>query len=172
MVVLGISGSPREGGNTQVLVQEALKAIQEEVETEFISLAERDVPPYRPQEDPPEAVQDLLDEMERADAHILGTPSYFGAPSAQLKALMDWTWRLGEDDLFEDKVAAALAVEVESGGELAAQALSHYFTQHAMVFAGYVVATGDEKREVLYDIKSVREARELALRVLDFVKAR
>lgn len=172
MVVLGISGSPREGGNTQVLVEEALKAIQEEVETEFIALSEHQVPPYEPEGDPPGEVQELLDEMERADAHILGTPSYFGAPSGQLKALMDWTWRLHGDQLFEDKVAAALTVEVESGGELAAQNLSHYFTQHDMLFAGYVVAAGHEKREVLYDIKSVREARELALRVLDFVKTR
>ncbi len=168
--VVGIAGSPREGGNTHILVEEALKAIQEDVDTELVSLADRTIPPYDPNlEDPPQEVAEVLEIMTLSDAHILGTPSYLGGPSSQLKALMDWTWTLHADDVFEGKVGAALTVEVESGGEIAAQSLGHYLTMHRMVFAGYVVATGRDEREVLYDIKSVRQARELAMRVLEFV---
>ena len=42
MKVLGISGSPRTGGNTDILVNTALEVLAEEgLETEFLSLADR-----------------------------------------------------------------------------------------------------------------------------------
>ena len=44
MKALGIVGSPRKGGNTEILTAHCLKAIAEEgLETELISLAGRDI---------------------------------------------------------------------------------------------------------------------------------
>jgi multimeric flavodoxin WrbA len=46
MKVLGISGSPRSGGNTEILVKLALETLAEEgLETEFLSLADRPIKP-------------------------------------------------------------------------------------------------------------------------------
>jgi multimeric flavodoxin WrbA len=46
MLVLGIVGSPRKGGNTEILVNEALKVCREEgLETEFFHLADLRVDP-------------------------------------------------------------------------------------------------------------------------------
>lgn len=169
MTIVGIAGSPREGGNTEVLLQEALKAVQEEAETTFISLAEVKVPPYVPGTEPPEGVAEILDLLQEADAHILGTPSYFGMVSGTLKDLLDWTADLWQEGAFRGKVGAAMAVERDTGGELAAQALSNYFAMHRMIFAGSVVARGHDRREVLYDVRSVRAARELVTSVLELV---
>ena len=44
MKIVGISGSPRKGGNTEILIKEALKGAEEEgCDTEFISLAGKDI---------------------------------------------------------------------------------------------------------------------------------
>jgi len=44
--VLGVSGSPRPGGNTDILVNLALKVLAEEgIQTEFLSLADRPIKP-------------------------------------------------------------------------------------------------------------------------------
>ena len=44
--VIGLVGSPRRGGNTELLVTEALKAaVEEGVETKLITLAGRDIKP-------------------------------------------------------------------------------------------------------------------------------
>ena len=46
MKVIGVVGSPRIGGNTEQLTEEALRIIQEEgIDTELIRLAERKVVP-------------------------------------------------------------------------------------------------------------------------------
>ncbi|MHC4403574.1 MAG: flavodoxin family protein, partial [Planctomycetota bacterium] len=46
MKVLGISGSPRPGGNTDILVMRALEVVAKEgLETEFVSLADRPIKP-------------------------------------------------------------------------------------------------------------------------------
>ena len=46
MRVLGVSGSPRVGGNTDVLIRAALGALAEEgFETDFLSLARRPIMP-------------------------------------------------------------------------------------------------------------------------------
>ena len=46
MKVIGIVGSPRKGGNTEILTAHTLKAIREEgLETELVSLAGLDIKP-------------------------------------------------------------------------------------------------------------------------------
>lgn len=46
MKVVGIVGSPRRGGNTELLVNEALKAAGEEgIETELITLVDKIIKP-------------------------------------------------------------------------------------------------------------------------------
>jgi hypothetical protein len=46
MRVLGISGSPRRGGNTDILINTALEVLAAEgIETKFLSLADRPVKP-------------------------------------------------------------------------------------------------------------------------------
>ena len=46
MKVLGISGSPRRNGNTDILIHAALDVLAEEgLETEFLSLADRPIKP-------------------------------------------------------------------------------------------------------------------------------
>ncbi len=157
--VLGISGSPRREGNTALLLDEALRSIATRAETRVVRLA--DGAP------PPEAV---VLEMEAADAIVFATPSYFALPSAELKRVMDASRDAWKRRALTGKPAAVLAVEATDGGELAAAAIGHFAVMHRMVYLGAVVGRGQKEREILYDIKAIRESRELANRVVDYLE--
>ena len=104
--VLGIVGSPRRGGNTDILVDEVLRGAKEAgASVEKILLGRMDIGHCRAcdhcrktgaciqQDDMPE----LLKKMERSEIYVFGTPVYFMGPSAQLKTFIDRWYALGAD---------------------------------------------------------------------------
>ncbi len=96
--VLGIVGSPRRGGNTEILVDEVLRgAEQAGAQVEKVILSKLDIRPCRgcdackkagkcTQQDDMHA---LLEQMKRSQVWVLGTPIYWWGPTAQLKAFVD-----------------------------------------------------------------------------------
>jgi len=95
---LGIVGSPRRGGNTEILVDEVLLGAQEAgALTEKVILNELDVAPCRAcngcQETGACVQRDdmpaLLEQMQRCQVWVLGTPIYWWGPTAQFKAFID-----------------------------------------------------------------------------------
>ena len=101
MKVLGISGSPRRDGNTDILVGTALEVLAGEgLQTEFLSLADRPIKPCVAcrgcfaadtmrcvQEDP--AFEGILQKFAEADGLLIGSPVYFGSATPQIMALLD-----------------------------------------------------------------------------------
>jgi multimeric flavodoxin WrbA len=95
---LGIVGSPRRGGNTEILVDEVLRGAEEAgARTEKVILSEIDIRPCQAcdacsrtgrcvQQDD---MHTLLERMEQSRAWVLGTPVYWWGPTAQLKAFVD-----------------------------------------------------------------------------------
>jgi len=96
--VLGIVGSPRHGGNTEILVDEVLRGAEEAgAQAEKVILSKLDIGPCRgcdgcrkngtcvQQDDMPA----LLKQMERSQVWVLGTPVYWWGPTAQFKAFLD-----------------------------------------------------------------------------------
>jgi multimeric flavodoxin WrbA len=96
--VLGIMGSPRIKGNTELLLDEALKGAQsQQAEVEKIVVDKLRIAPCREyygclrdgncviRDDMDEVYPKLLD----ADAIIVASPIFFYSVSAQLKALID-----------------------------------------------------------------------------------
>lgn len=163
MKVLGVSGTPRPDGNTTILLEEAMKAIAGRCETELVALAEYG-PPGRRRDG---ALEEVVVKIRSCDALILATPSHFGMPGARLKAVLDATWEDAKRGTFEGKPGACMAVESEWGGELACQTLAHFFAAHRMPYLGYVVGRGLKERDILYDLKAIRNAQALANRVVD-----
>lgn len=168
MKLLAISGSGRIGGNTTLLLEEALKAAAGRVDTELIELAALG-PPGRRREG---ALEEIVQKMRDADALLLGTPSHFGMPAARLKAVLDATWDDAKRGALAGKPSASFAVEAESGGELAAMGLAHFCAVHRMAYVGYVVGRASREREILMDLRAIREARTLASRVVDLLELR
>jgi multimeric flavodoxin WrbA len=95
---LGIVGSPRYGGNTEILVDEVLRGAAEAgAQTEKAILNQLNVAPCQAcgrcmstgecaqRDDMPT----LLEQMKRSQIWVLGTPVYWSGPTAQFKAFLD-----------------------------------------------------------------------------------
>lgn len=102
--VLGIVGSPRRGGNTEVLIDEVLAGAAEAgALVEKAILNELNIAPCQAcngcQESGECVQQDdlrvLLEQMERSQVWALGTPVYWWGPTAQFKAFLDRWYGIG-----------------------------------------------------------------------------
>jgi multimeric flavodoxin WrbA len=179
MYTIGISGSPREEGNTAILVKEVLKHIRGE--KRFISLAGLNINPCdscdRCWKEGIECVIDddirwILRELERCDAVILGSPTYFGMVSAQLKMLIDRTVSLHEKDTFKNKVGAAVVTnDIGSrGGQLVVEAIAQFLIPENIYAGGVIGEGGAEMGHVKKDQKALQRAKELAKRIMELVE--
>ncbi len=179
MKVLGISGSPRSGGNTDILVHTALMVLAEEgLETEFVSLAHRPIKPcvacrgcfnseaiHCVQEDP--AFEGMLEKFAAADGILVGSPVYFGSATPQIMALLD---RVGyvaraHRELLRRKVGAAIVVARRAGQNFTFAQLNYFFLVSEMIVPGssyWNVAFGREKGEVQNDAEGMDTVKTLA----------
>ena len=135
MKVIGISGSPIQGGNTDTAVQAALAGARAAgAETEFVRLYEISLAPC----DGCDAcmagkgcvIDDdasaLIGRMQGADAVIFGTPVYWYHVSGVMKNLVDRTYAgFHHKDLARKKIVAIL-VQHSSGADEAASLYKHY----------------------------------------------
>ena len=157
MKVLGIVCSPRRGGNTEILMREALKAVEEAGgETRLCLLSEMDVQPCdacgacwktgkcKIDDD----MQQIYAHLLEADGLIFGTPVYFVNMSAQAKAVIDRTYVLLGNGKLRGKVAAALVAVRRVGGSQVLGLLYSYFNVQRMVIAGGGIGYGREKGDV------------------------
>ena len=99
--VLGIVGSPRRRGNTETLVDEVLRGAEEAgALVEKVILSELGIGPCRACDaclktgecEQRDGMPTLLEQMERSQVWVLGTPIYWWGPTAQFKAFID-RWR-------------------------------------------------------------------------------
>lgn len=180
MKALGISGSPRPGGNTDTLVKMALDVLAGEgIRTEFLSLADRPIKPCMAcagciksdtigcvQEDP--AFEGMVERFVEADGILVGSPVYFGSATPQTMALLD---RVGyvaraNKSLLRRKVGAAIVVARRAGQNFTFAQLNYFFLISEMIVPGstyWNVAFGREKGEVTGDqegLDTVRRAAE------------
>jgi multimeric flavodoxin WrbA len=102
MKIVGVSGSPRRGGNTEQCLQEALSACSEKCSTRLISLANLEIAECDgcdrckkegTKELPCPAHDDdmtqLYGELASADGFIFGSPVYYGSVTGIMKIFMD-----------------------------------------------------------------------------------
>ncbi len=96
--VLGVVGSPRRNGNTEILVDEVLRGAKEAgAAVEKVVLSELDIVPCDACDacvDTGEcitvdAMEDLFPRMQQSQVWVLGTPVYWWGPSAQFKTFVD-----------------------------------------------------------------------------------
>ena len=98
MRVLGIAGSPRRGGNTDLLLNEVMRgAASRGAEVKTIILSQLDIAPCEHCDSCLEAgkckveddMQMVYDELSKADRIVLASPLHFMGVTAQAKAIID-----------------------------------------------------------------------------------
>ncbi len=185
MKAVGIVGSPRENGNTEILTKHTLKAIEEEgLDTELIRLAGLDIQPCnacmvcRGEEEQPCPIDDdllpIYGKMKEADAIILASPVYFGSATALIKALMERTGYIsGRRRVFAGKVGGPLVVARRAGQNFTFAQLMYWFHILGFFMPGstyWNIAFGREKGEVLEDEEGLRTAWNFGKNVALLVK--
>jgi multimeric flavodoxin WrbA len=174
MKVLGIVCSPRKGGNTEILMEEALASAREAgAETEIVLVAGKNIAPCdgcgscfetsvcRIKDD----MQPIFQQMEAADAILFGTPVYFHNVTAQAKAIMDRTFLFLMDMRLKGKVAAPVLALRRVGAGQTRNLLYGYFVAQGMIPVRGAIGYGPEKGEVREgvggsrDLTAMEEAR-------------
>lgn len=148
MKVIGISGSLREKGNTELLVKHVLDMLSREgIGGEFISLRGKTILPCRgcydcfEKEGCAQEGDDfapIYAKMREADGIIVGSPVYFGSAVPQLMALLHRAGfsARGAGRAFSGKVGAPITVARRAGHNFAFAQLLLWFFINDMVIPG------------------------------------
>jgi multimeric flavodoxin WrbA len=172
MNVIGIVGSPRKNGNTELMVRHTLGAISEEgLDTELIRLAGLEIRPCTAcmackKEETCSIKDDLFPiylRMKEADGLILASPVYYGSATALIKALMERVGYIARwnGEPFHGKVGGPLVVARRSGKTFTLAQLTLWFQILGFFIPGstyWNVAIGREKGEVKQDEEGLETA--------------
>ena len=185
MKILGISGSPRKAGNTEILLRETLRAAENmDCTTVVFCMSEKNVAPCRAcggcfksgacvvEDD----MKELASLMASAEAIIWATPVYFGYASAQLKAVMDRTFAELQKKSLKGKTAGVLTVTRRVGAVQTRSLLYSFCIAHGMIVAGGATGYGREPGDVLtgagggINMTAMDEARLLGENVVNLTR--
>jgi len=170
--VVGIVGSPRKNGNTEIIVAHALKAIAEEgLDTELVRLAGLDIRPCNAcmlcQKQEECSIKDdmfpVYLKMKEADGIILASPVYFHSATALMKALMERAGYIARlnGNTFSGKVGGPLVVARRAGHNSTLAELTFWFQTLGLVTPGSTylnLAFGREKGDVTSDEEGMKTA--------------
>jgi len=177
--VIGISGSPRAGGNTEFLVKEALAAAEETgAQTEFISLVGKTIQPCDACNSCRQTktchikddLEQIFAKMEAADGIIIGSPVYFGSATSQVKALIDRAGYIAgrRNKTFKGKVGGPIVVARRAGQNFTLAQILFFFLLSEMIVPGasyWNIAFGREKGEAALDKEGVETVRDFGRKV-------
>src|SRR5512136_2217666 len=178
MKAVAINGSPRKGGNTEILLKKVLAPLAAAGwETELIQLGGAPIRGCRAcyhcfdakdsrcgQKD--DFFNQCFEKMVAADAILLGSPTYFTDVSAEMKALLDRAGlvALANGGLFRGKIGAAVVAVRRGGGTHAFDTMNHMFLMSGAIVPGSTYSNlgfGREKGEVARDEEGLRNMRDL-----------
>jgi len=178
MKAIAISGSPRRGGNTEILLKKVLAPLEAAGwSTEFMQIGGRAVHGclacmkcFEKQNArcavEKDGINEYLERMYAAAAFILGSPTYFAAITPELKALMDRAGfvALAIGGLFRGKIGAAVVAVRRGGATHVFDTINHMFLMSSMIVPGstyWNIGVGRDKGEVLDDDEGLRNMEHL-----------
>ena len=168
MKALAINGSPRKGGNTEILLRKALEPIAAAGhQTEYVQVGGTPirgctacgtcgrVKNQRCVIDD-DVFNAIFAKMVAADAILIGSPSYFANLTAEAKAVIDRAGfvALANGGLLRRKIGAGVVAERRGGAVHVLDSINHMFLMSQMVVPGSTywnfgmgVAPGDVLRD-------------------------
>jgi len=186
MKVLGINGSPRIGGNTDILLDKVLEGARSKgAETEKIILNKLKFSPCQEHEKVKDDgscllqddLQDVYKKIKAIDVLILASPIFFGSLSAQTKMMIDrfqCVWRakyvLKKDNGFKKIKGVFISVEGSDRKDFFENAKSIVRNFFAVINASYkeeLFCPGvDGKEEILKKPDCLKKAFGLGQRLV------
>ena len=182
MRVLIINASPRNGGNTAILLNEMVSVFEKnDIQVDLVNIGRQDIRGCiacaKCKTNGQCVFNDLVNEVapkfEAADGLVIASPVYYGSPNGTLISFLD---RLYYSTNFSKryKVGAAFAIARRGGTTASFDVLNKYFT-----ISGMPVASGDYWNngfgrtigEIKEDHEGLRNARIVAQRMIFLMKA-
>lgn len=147
MKAIAFNGSPRKGGNTELLLNTVLENIAAEgIETEFVQIGGKKIRgctgcfACAQSKDnrcvfDDDILNDCIVKMLEADAIIIGSPTYFANVSTETKALLDRAGFVSRvnGDIFKRKIGAGVIAVRRGGAVPALDAINHMFMISQMI---------------------------------------
>lgn len=182
MKVLAINGSPRSGGNTELMLKKVLEPMEAAGwSTEYLRIGGKalrgctacmkcvEMKNGRCIIESDE-LNTYLAKMYEADAIILGSPTYFADVTAELKALIDRAGfvALANGGAFSGKIGAAVVAVRRGGATHAFNTINHMFLISQMIVPGstyWNLGMGREKGQVLDDDEAIGNMMHLGVTI-------
>jgi multimeric flavodoxin WrbA len=185
--VVAFNGSARKDGNTAFLLNRVLEVLKAEgAETELVQLAGEHIRGctacracFESKNERCVIADDnvnlYIQKMKQADAILLGSPTYFGMMSPELKALIDRAGFVARaaPDLLKHKVGAAVAVARRTGALCTFDAINHFFLINQMIVPGssyWNIGLGNKKGDVEKDEEALRTMEDLGRNIAWLLK--
>lgn len=178
MKAIAINGSPRPGGNTEILLKKVLEPLEAAGwDTEYRRIGGKPVRGCLACakcvekrngrciiED--DVINEYLERMYAADAIILGSPTYFADVTTELKALIDRAGfvALANGGAFSGKIGAAVVAVRRGGATHVFDSINHLFFISSMIVPGSLywnLGMGLNKGDVLNDDEALRNMSHL-----------
>ncbi|MFC1870531.1 flavodoxin family protein [Chloroflexota bacterium] len=195
MKILGIVCSPRKGGNTEILVNEALASAEAlGAKVELVSVIGKNIAPCDGCESCAKTgrcridddMQDIYNKLLQSDGIIFGSPVYYWNVSAQAKTIIDRTFVFKRKRPLRNKVVGAVVVLRNDGASCAVSALNNFFSLQRMIPSrslgprteeelaserGFgVIARADKKGDARKNKKAMIEAQALGKSMVETIQ--
>jgi multimeric flavodoxin WrbA len=175
---IAINGSPRPGGNTEIMLKKVLEPLEAAGwSTEYLRIGGKAVRGCTACMQCVEkrngrciiegdGINDCLEKMYAADAIILGSPTYFADVTSELKALIDRAGfvALANDGAFSGKIGAAVVAVRRGGATHVFNTINNLFLISSMIVPGSLywnLGVGCDKGQVLDDDEAMRNMSHL-----------
>ena len=178
MKAIAITGSPRSGGNTEIMLKKVLEPLEAAGwSTEYLQIGGK---PVRgciaclkcfekrngrciiEKDD----MNNYLEKIYAADAVILGSPTFFADVTPELKALIDRAGfvALANGGTLRGKIGAAVVAVRRGGATHVFDTINHMFLLSSMIVPGSIywnLGMGGDKGQVLGDDEAMRNMSHL-----------
>ncbi|MEW5947538.1 MAG: flavodoxin family protein [bacterium] len=187
MKVTAFNGSPRKKGNTFTCLSAVLEEIEREgIETELVQLGGKDLrgciacfrcfgKKDRRCHGRDDDMQGIIDAMLESDGILIGSPTYFGSVSAEVKAVIDRAGLVARANGFalSRKAGAAVVAVRRQGATNVFEQINRFFLINNMIVPGstyWNLAIGLEPGDVLKDEEGMKTMRDLGRNMAWLIK--
>jgi multimeric flavodoxin WrbA len=188
MKALAVCGSPRKGGNTQILLETACDTLTKyDIDTELIPLHDKVIKPCiacgicKQTRDRTCSIKDddfhpILEKIIESDAFIIGTPVYFGCATSQTTSLLHRAGYVARhnDNLLRGKIGGPVVVARRAGQNFTYAQLLFFFTINEMTVPGstyWNISFGRNKGEVKDDKEGIETVQNFSKNIAGLLHA-
>lgn len=178
MYALAINGSPRKGGNTEILLKNVLTPLTGAGwETELVQVGGKPIrgclactkcfeKKNMQCSVTTDIFNDIMAKMVKADALILGSPTYFTDVSSEMKAILDRSGyvAIANGRAFRGKIGAAVVAVRRGGATHVFDTINHMFLMNQVIVPGstyWNLGIGRDKGEVNEDQEGLANMKNL-----------